>query len=595
MRSLLLLLLSPSLLTAQTPALPSSVPATALPTIARTIRVPAGVAALQAALNAATGGDELLLDNAAEYAGNFVLPAHAGVVVLRSVTVPTGRATLAASLATIATSNSEAALRTAAGASGWRVVGVRIVLKPGAIDNYGIVKLGAGDETSITQQPRDVVLDRVVITAGDQQTSRCVAMNGAALAVIDSWLADCHAKGRDAQAIGGWSGAGPYLIANNHLEGSGQAIMFGGSDPKIAGLTPSDITIRGNHLYKPLTWGAGRWTVKAAFELKHAQRVLFEGNVIENHWADAQVGYAILFQAANQDGGAPWSHIADVTVRSNVIRNSLSGINILSRVVYNGTIVTDPMRRVLFTQNLFVGIGRDPISGNTGGRFAQIMHDHEDVQFVRNTFAGSASAAVLLDGSPSVRFVLRDNVFGQSEYGVIGTGTGIGTAALTKYAPGAVVTGNALTSQNAAQYPAGNTFPAALTFADTAAGNYTWMGGAAGVDGAALLAAIAPALGSTPVVVTPPVVTPPVVAPAPLTCDGHPVGYAVLTGGLAYDARRTERTTVVRNGSCLGVSVLASATRYAIHIRTAAGWRSPVQPFNSRAAAEAAIVAANGR
>ncbi len=113
----------------------------------------------------------------------------------------------------------------------------------------------------------------------------------------------------------------------------------------------------------------------------------------------------------------------------------------------------------------------------------------------------------------------------------------------------------------------------------------------------AAVVALAPRFHTTaapPVVVVPPVVTPPVVVPA-LTCDGHPVGYAVLTGGLAYDARRTERTTVVRNGVCLGVATLASPTRYAIHIRTPNGWRSPVQSFNSRAAAEAAIVAANGR
>ncbi len=593
MMRLLLALLLPTLLAAQQPALPSSVPATALPTITRTIRVPAGAAALQAALGAAQAGDELVLDNAAEYVGNFVLPAHSGVVVLRSAVVPTGRVQPTATLATIATGNSEAALRTAPGASGWRVVGVRLVLKSGAVDNYGVVKIGIGDESAAADLPSNVTLDRVVVSAGDNQTSRCVALNGSALAVVDSWLADCHAKGRDAQAIGGWTGSGPYLISNNHLEGSGQAVMFGGSDPRIAGMTPSDITIRNNHLYKPLSWGGGRWTIKAAFELKHARRVLFEGNVIENHWTDAQAGFAVLFQAANQDGGAPWSHIADVTVRSNRIQNTTSGINILSRVVYNGTVVDQPMRRVLLTNNLFVDVGRDPISGAGGGRFAQVMHDHEDVQFSHNTFVGSAGAAVLLDGAPSVRFILRDNLFGQSEYGIIGTGTGIGSAALTKYAPAAIVTGNAFAAQVASQYPAGNTFPATLTasdFTNATAGNYGWKGGTAGVDGAAVLLATAGVVSGA-AVTPPPVVTP----PAPVTCDGHPVGYAVLTGGLAYDARRTERTTVVKGGACLGVITLASSTRYVVHIRTSSGWRSPIKQYSSRAAAESAIVAANGQ
>lgn len=110
----------------------------------------------------------------------------------------------------------------------------------------------------------------------------------------------------------------------------------------------------------------------------------------------------------------------------------------------------------------------------------------------------------------------------------------------------------------------------------------------------AAVAALAPRFHDAappPVVVVPP----PVVQPAPRTCDGHPAGYGVLTGGLSYDGRRTERTTIVKDGICLGVVTLASSSRYAIHIRTATGWRSPVQQFSSRAAAEAAIVAANGR
>ncbi|MDZ7631439.1 MAG: hypothetical protein U5K74_08845 [Gemmatimonadaceae bacterium] len=60
--------------------------------------------------------------------------------------------------------------------------------------------------------------------------------------------------------------------------------------------------------------------------------LLFEGNVLENNWIDGQVGFAILFQALSQDGDAPWSTIQDITVRNNIIKNSTSGINILSRV-----------------------------------------------------------------------------------------------------------------------------------------------------------------------------------------------------------------------------------------------------------------------
>ncbi|HYW49611.1 MAG TPA: Ig-like domain-containing protein [Gemmatimonadaceae bacterium] len=476
----------------------------------RTIRVAANDGgALQTALNSAVGGDEVVLPNGSEYLGNFTLPRHAGagVVIVRSENVSTPFGTrlvpgAATTLARIFTGNVAPAIATAEGASGWRLVGLSIGLRSGAVDNYGIVTLGTGSETAHTQFVSNIVLDRVMISAGDNQTSRCVGFNGNALAVVHSWLADCHAKGRDAQGIGGWSGVGPFLIEDNHIEGSGQNIMFGGSDPKVVNVVPSDITIRGNHLFKPLTWGAGRWTVKAAFELKNARRVLFEGNVIENHWIDAQVGYAVLFQAVNQDGSAPWSGLKDITVQHNIIKNSTSGFNLLSRLTFNGTSVNEPTVRVLLRNNLFVNVGRDPISGQAG-RYVQMASDHEDVTLVQNTFYGASGAnnAVMLDGAPSRRTMFFNNLFGRSEYGIFGSNYGEGTSAVNHYLPGAIVSGNAITGRSG-NYPAGNTFPASVEttdFVNAAGGDYTLRntlsysahgGTIVGVNGQAILAAV---------------------------------------------------------------------------------------------------------
>ena len=59
-------------------------------------------------------------------------------------------------------------------------------------------------------------------------------------------------------------------------------------------------------MYKPLTWKpdqpgfvggtSGRpFIVKNLFELKNAQRVLFEGNILENTWGGfSQKGFAIV-------------------------------------------------------------------------------------------------------------------------------------------------------------------------------------------------------------------------------------------------------------------------------------------------------------
>ncbi len=472
------------------PFLPAASVNVSVPSISgRSIRVAANdAAALSAALSSAVAGDEIVLPNGSEYVGNFMLPKHtgAGVVVLRSETVSTlpgtrVTPTSAGSFARIVTNNVAPAIKAEEGSSGWRLIGLQVRVAAPATDNYGIVVIGPGTEPTMAQLVSNIVLDRVYITAGELSTSRCVALNGNSLAVVNSWLADCHAKGRDTQGIGGWTGVGPFLIENNHIEGAGQAIMFGGADPKIADVTPSDITIRRNHLFKPLSWGNGKWTVKATFELKHARRVLFEGNVLENHWMDAQVGYAVLMQAANQDGTAPWSKIWDVTFRDNTIRNSTSGLNILSRTNIEGRTSNDPMRRVLFQNNLFVDVGRDPISGwNSGSNFVQLLGDHEDVSLLQNTIVPpsgvSANAAVMFDGAPNKRLTISNNVIGTTSYGIFGTGSSEGNTTLSKYSPGAIVTGNAIAGRIASLYPTGNSYPAtigATDFVAPGAGDYT--------------------------------------------------------------------------------------------------------------------------
>ena len=493
------------------PQLPQASVDISMPSSTRTIRVSAGDAAgLQAALNAAVGGDEVVLPDGSTFVGTFHLPSHAGggTVVLRSATIPVNAHTRitpsqSGGLATLRTTSVAPALIADDGARGWRVVGVRMQLADNAIDNYGIVTIGSGLQTAVGQFPRDIVLDRIVVNgSATGNTSRCIAMNGLAIAVVDSWLSECHASGRDAQAIAAWTGTGPLLVENNHLEGSGQAIMFGGADPLISGVTPADVVIRRNHLFKPLSW-AGRWTVKAAFEIKNAERVLFEGNVIENHWTDAQVGFAILLQAVNQDSKAPWCTVRDVTIRLNVIRNSRSGVNLLSRLSTSAAPVSQPSRRIELRDNSFEAVGRDPING-TQGRFVQLLDDLEDISILQNTFFGAgASNDVMFDGKPLVRLVLSNNVFASATYGILGSGFGEGAATLARFAPGSSVSGNVLAGLAGQLYLSGNAFPVSLSFADfvdAANGNYSLRSGSAfgvlngtraGVDGAAVLNATA--------------------------------------------------------------------------------------------------------
>jgi hypothetical protein len=254
--------------------------------------------------------------------------------------------------------------------------------------------------------------------------------------------------------------------------------MFGGGDPAIRDLVPSDIEIRGNHFSKPLAWRPGHpgfagpaWSVKNLFELKNARRVLVEGNVLEHAWQADQAGFAVQLTVRNQDGGAPWSTIEDVIFARNVVRHVGSGINVLGTDERpSGT-----MRRVLVQGNLFEDVSAARWGGH--GRLFQILDYRvgtSDLVIEGNT--GFQDGAVLYaEGVPHKGFVYRNNLSPRGAYGVLGQNQGEGLATLRTYFPGAVFVRNVLVGGAPALYPPGNFFPASLArvgFADAAAGNY---------------------------------------------------------------------------------------------------------------------------
>jgi hypothetical protein len=142
---------------------------------------------------------------------------------------------------------------------------------------------------------------------------------------------------------------GPYKIVNNFLESAGENILFGGGHSTM---TPADIEIRRNHMFKPLTWKQGNpgfvggrdgnpFIVKNLFELKNAQRVLFEANVLENTWGGfTQKGFAILLTPKNQGGKkgnlCPKCQVTDVTIRYSWIAHMGSGFQIANGYSYTG-------------------------------------------------------------------------------------------------------------------------------------------------------------------------------------------------------------------------------------------------------------------
>lgn len=468
------------------PELPRAyVNTTYTPVAGKTIHVPQG-GDLQAALDDAQPGDVITLQAGATYTGNFVLPAKAGAswIIIRgdAPDAPGRRARPvdAAAFPKLLSPNAAPALRTAPGAQYFRIVGIEFGLAPGVTASYGLVSFGDGSQAQafLARVPHHLILERVYIHGNAQAAlRRGVALNSAWSAVIDSYIADVHEQGVDSQAIAGWNGPGPFKIANNELQAAGENVIFGGADPAIPGLVPADIEVRGNHFFKPLSWRegdpayAGRpWTVKNLFELKNARRVLVEGNLFENNWAQAQNGFAVLFTVRNQDGGAPWSTVEDVTFRLNHLRHTGSAINVLGM---DDRYPSQRVQRILICNNLFEDV--DGARWGGPGRLFQVLGGPADLSIEHNT-AFHSGDALSASGEAAARFVFRDNLVFQNTYGVGGDGTyGDPLATLTRYFPGGLFSGNIVVGAAARAYPPGNFFPGneqQVRFENLASGDY---------------------------------------------------------------------------------------------------------------------------
>ena len=430
------------------------------PTPVRQIKVAAG-ANLQAALDAAQPGDELLLAPGATWNGTFTLTDKGSSTAWITVRTDVPDATLgspgtrmtpsraaSANLAKILTTTNMAAIQTSLTAHHWRLTGLEIGGTASAQEISGIVRFGdgSGAQNSLSLVAHDLVLDRAFVHGmATQAVRRCISLQSASTAIVDSWISDCHSNNGDSQGIVGWNGPGPYLIQNNHIEGGHQGLFFGGADPSIQNLNPSDITIIGNHITRPQSW-KGIWQTKTIIESKNARRMLIEGNVIENVWPDAQAGYAVLLKSENQGGTAPWTQTTDVTVRYNVIRNVGNGINLAANPSVNPAV---PAARIDIYDNQVSNLGlfgADAIP-------LQILGNVADVIVAHNTWSNAGYMAVSFDAYANQRLVMHSNIIPNGSYGIKGSGTSVGSGTLTQYAPGAVFAYDVLVGANCSQYP----------------------------------------------------------------------------------------------------------------------------------------------
>ena len=439
----------------------------AVPAASATIAVAAG-GNLQQAINNASSGDTIALAPGATFIGSFTLPPKNGNAFITIRTAGDsglpgegGRVSPghASGLAKIRQSGGAPALLTAAGAHHWRLV----LLEVQGTGGGDLVTLGdgSGAQNSMSQIPHDLVVDRVFLH-GDASSGqkRGIALNSASTTVTGSYISDIKAPGQDSQAICGWNGPGPFTITNNYVEAAGENLMFGGADPSVAGLVPSDITIADNQFAKRTSWRNENWVVKNLLELKNARRVSVVRNTLEYNWQGGQSGFAVVFTVRNQDGGCPWCTVDHVDFEQNIVRHSAAGINILG---YDNNHPSQQTQSIVVRNNVFADID----SQNWGGSgYALLLTGApRDITIDHNTFAQDhASGIVNMDGPPMLGFVYTNNLAKHNSYGFIGTNHGVGNDSISAYLPGANISRNVLAGGSAGGYPATNSFPSAAQF-----------------------------------------------------------------------------------------------------------------------------------
>jgi hypothetical protein len=307
-----------------------------------------------------------------------------------------------------------------------------------------------------------IVFDRLWLHGTEQdETTRGIFLSGTSyVSVVDSYFSDFHCVAMtgactDAQAVAGGLGDhpdGPFKIVNNFLEAAAENILFGGG---AATATPADIEIRHNHMFKPMSWNpdhkgfvggsSGKpFIVKNLLEFKNAQRVLVEGNILENVWGGfSQSGFAIVITPKNQAPNVcPLCRVTDVTLHYNRVAHTAGGLQI-ANVLSDTKGASTAGERITIHDMLFDDMDDARYKGF--GIFAFVMSEapklHDVVLEHITAFPPKALLGIKgIVGEPKiVNFVFRNSIVGAGEREIISTGGGPINCAARQPHPAAIV------------------------------------------------------------------------------------------------------------------------------------------------------------
>jgi len=468
---------------------------------------------LQAALNTVACGDTILLQAGAVYqdpSGAFTLPSL-GCDDAHWITVRSNAPDSALPLEGQRINPCYAGVPSLAGRPPYSCpsstsVMPRLVITPSGLqffvgDHYRLIGLeitratGGGLVYSLGQVTgSNVIFDRCWIhgTATDSVEHGVRTSNTQNVAVIDSYITDIHCPPASDAGTNGCGVAEAFETANSSkangtiklvddfLEAGDSAIVTG--EAGTSQFPTADWEVRRNHLFKPLTWlDAGTYEVNDHIEMRFAQRVLLEGNLLDDTWAYTlntsqigQTGAMILMVPTNRGGACPACTLTDVTVRYNKL--SHGGDGIFFEVIPGSTgktalglanisIHDDVIDNVSSKTYAGTGVGLGLDYTDTTGAFKNVVVNHITLAAVdQATLAvGSANSQTITSLSVTNSILAT----GANQVEPLGAGgadcaTGQTTPAglLSACASPLALTTNALIGGVGASWPSGNFFPA---------------------------------------------------------------------------------------------------------------------------------------
>jgi len=417
---------------------------------------------LQPMLDNLRGGDVLELEAGAVWSGGFLLPQNRTTQPITIRTTYTGWESSvrvgpadAPKMATLEVPGSSPVLRAQANSHGFVLEGLELRVAADYTNmQYNLLSWGyhrdANTQISVLEElPANIIIKHCYVHGHATSSSRrgtVLNCNGAT--VEDCYFADFHQAGFDSQAIGCWNSPGNLVIRNCYLEGAGENVLFGGGGAGLgAEGNPDGILIERCHFRKPLHWFKceaewdGReplWTIKNLLEFKVGSNIVVRSNVLENNWAHAQHGQAIVITPRE-------GPIGDILIEDNIILHSAAVAAIAD---------TGPgIGNVTWRNNLVYDIRRGQTNNGTsrGQNYSFNIAGRRDgtripsVAMVGNTFAHGWENANLMGTNPSenhsqgfinftrnsvAQFTCRDNIIALGNYGLMLDAGGGGVAAL---------------------------------------------------------------------------------------------------------------------------------------------------------------------